>query len=160
MSTGLWNSGCSLYSMVEPYKKGKDIRIMIWGAIWIGGRSDVMMMVRDEASPKKGFSRYSYLEVLEEAIPSCWQPGQIFMQDNAPIHTANVIQRVLRKTWLQKNRPELCQGGKSEEDYAALGRAIVEAWDAIPQRQIDHLIETMKRPCREVKKAKGCHKKY
>src|SRR2546423_11522484 len=112
MSTGLWNSGCSLYSMVEPYKKGKDIRIMIWGAIWIGGRSDVMMMVRDEASPKKGFSRYSYLEVLEEAIPSCWQPGQIFMQDNAPIHTANVIQEFFGKPGFKKTVRSSVKGAK------------------------------------------------
>ena len=56
--------------MIEPYEKDKDICIMIWGAIWIGGRSDVIMMVRDETAPKKGFSRFSYLDVLEEAIPS------------------------------------------------------------------------------------------
>jgi hypothetical protein len=77
--------------MIEQNKKGKDICIMIWGAIWIGGCSDVIMMVRDENSPKKGYSRFSYLDVLEEAIPTCWQPGQIFMQDNAPIHTAQVV---------------------------------------------------------------------
>ena len=42
--------------MIEPYKKGKDIRIMIWGGIWIGGRSDVVMMTRDEDSKKKSFT--------------------------------------------------------------------------------------------------------
>jgi DDE superfamily endonuclease len=172
--------------MIEPYKKGKDICIMIWGAIWIGGRSDVIMMVRDENSPKKGYSRFSYLDVLEEAIPTCWQPGQIFMQDNAPIHTAQVVKEYfesegipllpwppyspdlnpiehlwhLIKTWLQKNRPDLCHGGKSEEDRAALGRAIVEAWDAIPQESIDGLIRSMGKRCKAVIKAEGWHTKY
>lgn len=42
--------------MIEPYKKGKDIRIMIWGGIWIGGRSDVIMMVRDEDIKKRSFT--------------------------------------------------------------------------------------------------------
>jgi hypothetical protein len=65
--------------MIEPYKKGKDIRIMIWGGIWIGGRSDVVMMTRDEGSEKKGYTAQSYIQVLEEAIPACWQPNQVFM---------------------------------------------------------------------------------
>jgi hypothetical protein len=57
--------------MIEPYKKGKEIRIMIWGGIWIEGRSDVIMMTRDENTIKKSFTRHSYIEVLEEAILTC-----------------------------------------------------------------------------------------
>ena len=79
--------------MIEPYRKEHDIRVMIWGGIWIGGRSDVNMMVRDKTSKKKGYSRASYIQVLEEEVPRCWQPGQIFMQDNAPIHTAGEIKQ-------------------------------------------------------------------
>ena len=79
------------------------------------------------------------------------------MQDNASIHTAGIIREYfesedisllrwppysldlnpiehlwhLMKTWLQQNRPDLCQGGKSEKDYAALEKVIIEAWEEI-----------------------------
>ena len=33
---------------------------------------------------------YQYLR-LRMTQRRCWQPGQIFMQDNAPIHTAKII---------------------------------------------------------------------
>jgi hypothetical protein len=66
----------------------------------------------------------------------------------------------LIKTWLQKNRPDLCHGGKSEEDRAALGRAIVEMWDAIPQESINGLIRSMEKQCKGVIKAEGWHIKY
>ena len=56
----------------------KDISIMIWGAIDAGGRSDVVMMKRDEDAPRRGYSARSYLEVLEEQIPRTWQPGMTF----------------------------------------------------------------------------------
>jgi hypothetical protein len=49
------------------------------------------MITRDENAPKKSFTANSYLKVLEEAIPACWQPGQIFIQDNTPIHTASKV---------------------------------------------------------------------
>ena len=60
----------------------------------------------------------------------------------------------LLKCWLQEYRPELLQGGKSEADWQALGRAIVEAWEAIPQGMIDYLIRSILKRCTAVKKAK------
>ena len=77
--------------MVQTYKKGKDISIMVWGAIWTGGRSDLVIMTRDEASPRKGYSANSYLDVLDEQIPIYYEPGRTFIQDNARIHTAKKI---------------------------------------------------------------------
>jgi transposase len=35
----------------------------------------------------------SYLKVLEDQIPKCFQPGMTFMQDNALIHTARVVRQ-------------------------------------------------------------------
>ena len=55
-------------------------------------------MNRDEASPKNRYTSRSYLEVLKDQLPIIYSPGIIFMQDNAPIHTAQLI-----KNWLKDN---------------------------------------------------------
>jgi hypothetical protein len=78
--------------MISSYKKGKDISVMIWGAIWIRGCSDITFMQRDLHS-KEGYSAASYVTVLDDQLPRCWEPGMIFMQDNAPIHKAGVVLR-------------------------------------------------------------------
>ena len=74
--------------MIDTFKKGKDISVMIWGAIWVGHHSDIVIMNRDEDAPRGGYSANSYLEVLQDQLPRCWQPGMVFMQDNARIYTA------------------------------------------------------------------------
>ena len=40
---------------------------------------------------KHGYSANSYLEVLEDQIEKCWQPGLVFIQDNASIYTAKKV---------------------------------------------------------------------
>jgi hypothetical protein len=52
--------------MVNTYSRGKDIKIIVWGVIWVGGRSDLFIINRDKASLKKGYSSRSYLEVLKD----------------------------------------------------------------------------------------------
>ena len=84
--------------MIDTYNKKKDISVMVWGAIWYGGRSDLVIMERDEESKKGGYSAKSYLAVMEDQLPTIWEPGMVFMQDNAPIHTAEII-----KNWLRDN---------------------------------------------------------
>jgi transposase len=83
-----WNS-----DMIQPYKKGKDISVMIWGAIYGDGRSDVVIMDRDPDSEKSGYTANSHTAVLDDQIPRIWEPGMIFMQDNARIHNAKKIQK-------------------------------------------------------------------
>lgn len=77
--------------MVQTYRKSTDISIMVWGAIWLDGRSDLVIMKRDEESKGGGYSANSYLKVLEEEMPKCFEPGRVFMQDNASIHTAKKV---------------------------------------------------------------------
>ena len=81
-----WNK-----DMVQPYKKGKDISIMIWAAIWGGGKSNIVVMQRDEASLQQGYSANSYLAVLDDEIPRCYESDILFIQDNAPIHKAKIV---------------------------------------------------------------------
>ena len=142
---------------------------MIWGVIWIGGRSDVFIMNRDEDAPHQGYTQYSYIEVLNDQLPTIFNPGMVFMQDNAPIHTAHKVKAwfvdnvipviawppyspdmnpieiiwVILKRDLNVKHPELLQIGASNADYQYLYNCIQEAWEAIPQEKIDSLIKSM-----------------
>ena len=89
---------------IDTYTKGKDISIMIWGAIWDGGRSDIVIMDRDEESKRGGYSANSYIAVLKDQLPTIYNPGMTFMQGNAPIYTAGKV-----KKWLEIIRSEFLQ---------------------------------------------------
>jgi hypothetical protein len=65
--------------MVDTYPKGKDIRVMVWGVIWVGGRSDLFIMNRDKLSKKNRYSARSYLEVLNDQLPIIFSLGMIFI---------------------------------------------------------------------------------
>jgi transposase len=172
--------------MVQTYRKSTDISIMVWGATWYDGRSDLVIMERDEESRGGGYSANSYLQVLEQEIPKCFEPGRIFMQDNASIHTAKKVTQWFEdrsvllldwapysqdmnpiehlwakmKEWIVLHYPELSKMGKSQAAYDELARVIEEAWNAIDQEYINSLIEGMRRRLEALSIAKGWHTKY
>jgi hypothetical protein len=77
---------------VSTYKKGKQLRVMVWACFWGSNkRSPLYIMDRDFESKKQGYSAESYLEVLEENLPYYYQDSLVFIHDNAPIHTANKV---------------------------------------------------------------------
>jgi hypothetical protein len=61
-----WNK-----EMIDTYKKGKDISVMVWGCFWGSGRSKLYVLSRDFESKKHGYSANSYIEVLDYQLPSC-----------------------------------------------------------------------------------------
>ena len=73
---------------------------MVWACFWfiVGKirRLDLYLLDRDFKLKKHGYSVRSYLEVLEDQMPKCWEPGLIFMQDNAPIYTVHAIRNWFR----------------------------------------------------------------
>lgn len=84
--------------LVQDTKKGKGVRVMVWAAIWGDKCSDLIPLKRDFDSKKNGYSSKSYLKVIEEILPTIYEPGLYFMQDNAPIHTSNES-----KAWFADN---------------------------------------------------------
>jgi len=76
---------------IQPYKKGKGVTLMIWGAFSAERRSELIFMLGDLESKRGGVTSAVYLEVLENQLPTLWEPGLVFMQDNTSIHTAKVI---------------------------------------------------------------------
>ena len=159
---------------------------MVWGCFWGDGRSGLYVMDRDFASKKQGYSAQSYIEVLDAELAQHWWEGLIFMQDNAPIHTANKV-----KDWFQEQRihhtdwppyspdlnpiehvwrhlknivleihPELQHISGKENICEALETALREAWTMIGKDLLDNLIESMERRIAACIDTKGWHTKY
>jgi len=119
-------------------------------------------------------------------MPTCWEPGLTFMQDNAPIHKAKKVIKWLEdqgipvmdwppyspdlnqiehcwvhmKRWILDNRPDLKDLGDSQEALDSLATAIQQALQAIGEEKIRACIESMHKRCQAVIKAKGWHTRY
>lgn len=65
---------------------------MCWAAIWLGGRSELVIMNRYNEVSRNGYTANSYISALEEGLLPFYTPGTIFQQDNAGIHIANITQ--------------------------------------------------------------------
>ena len=177
--------------MIQTYKCGKDIRVMVWGCFWDTGRTGLYLMDRDFESKKHRYSANSYLEVLDAMVAPAMQrlndPGYIFMQDNASIHTALTVHDWFRnaalicldwppyspdlnpiehawaklKEMVDKEFPEISRGlGKGEYNIEQLGSALQACWDMIPKEFFDALYQSMPSRVRACYEAKGWHTKY
>ena len=61
---------------------------MIWAAVGTSiERSELIVMERDETSPRGGYSAASYITTLEHGLIPIYN-GQTYMYDNVLIHTA------------------------------------------------------------------------
>ena len=142
---------------VQPFKKGKDITIMIWGAVQGMNKSSIDTMVRDDKLQKKGFTAKSYLSILQRQMEDLYAPGLLFMHDNASVHKAQVVSAWLCESdvvvldwpayspnlnpiehaWaklkevLNNRHPELVGMRTSKEAREAFLAGIREAWDSL-----------------------------
>ena len=163
---------------------------MVWACFWfIEGkicRSELYLLNRDFKSKKHGYSVRSYLKVLDDQMPRCWEPRLVFIQDNTPIYIAytvrqwfidmdipvvdwppfspdlNPIEHIwhhLKKLVLEMH-PELEGMGKGEQAIEALENALIEAWNALPDQLFEQVADSMPYRVAAVVKAKGWHTKY
>lgn len=85
--------------MIQSYKKGKGVSVMIWGVFYgRGEQSGLLRLSRDPDAKRNGYTAASYVGVLDEELPTLYEPGLLFMQDNAFIH----ISRLVRE-WFEEN---------------------------------------------------------
>ena len=89
--------------MIEFYNKDKNKSIMIWACFedddW---KSDLVFMSDDSDAKQRKITSAIYLKILEEQMSTLWESGLIYMQDEASIHTADIIKR-----WLADNEIEV-----------------------------------------------------
>lgn len=174
--------------MIETYKAGKGVSIMVWACFSsVVGRSKLIIIERDPDSPKQGYSSNSYIKMLDEVLPTQWELGLTFMQDNAPIHTS----KKTRKWFTDQSIPlvdhppfspdlnpienlwrklkELVYEVNPDIDFVMdgvdnikekLGEALQEAWLLIPQSYFNAVIESMSKRVEAVIAANGWHTKY
>jgi hypothetical protein len=159
---------------------------MVWAAIWQGGRSELIIMVRDETSPRNGYTSWSYIEALEEGRLPHYVPGRFFQQDNARIHTSraskewferygiwaiewpahspdmNPIEHVWKKMKeiVYRDFPDLVYLTGTQVNIQVFVDALKEAWKRVPQALIDKLINSMPNRVAELRRVKGWYTHY
>jgi len=159
---------------------------MVWGGIWIVGRSELQVMERDEDSPKNGYSARSYIKILEEGLLPHYTPGRFFWQDNARIHIAKITEPWLESHGISvaehpPNSPDLnpiehiwkamksilrsdhryLKGLKDNTKSRVIFiRALKAVWWAVPLGLIDGLIHSMPRRYHAVRRNRGWYTKY
>jgi transposase len=176
-----------LPDFVNIQNHGKaNISIMVWAMIWVGGRSEIMVMERDSDSSHNGYTSKSYQIALKDGLLPYYEAGDLFQQDNAKIHVSdsskywfeqhgiwvidwpahspdlNPIEHVWKalKAEMYKKFPNLYALKRNELDIAKFKEMLRIAWNAIPQELIDRLINSIPRRLKAVRKAKGWYTKY
>ena len=127
------------------------------------------------------------MEVLEENIPIIYEPGLLFIQDNAPIHTARKVRKWFNENsidvliwppyspdlnpiehlWFRLKQlvyqvnPQIEQvKGDIDTVRDALWDALEQAWHLIEEDILDQLVDSMQRRVEAVIKAEGWYTKY
>ena len=162
---------------LQPTTKHSSNDVMVWAAIWLGGRSK---LVHVEGT----ITALKYISILEEGLLPIYstqltKQRTVFMEDGAPPHTAKVTQRwhdnnnITRLPWPGQS-PDM---NPIEHVWGLLGKAmekcttkptnkvafvatLKEEWKRIPQHVIDNLIKTMPTRVTALLNAKGTSTSY
>lgn len=150
--------------------------LMVWGGIIIGGRTDLVLV-------ETSLTGRLYRDLIVEpvVVPYARSVGSAFtlMQDNARPHVARVVMDCIQENninvlpWPAQS-PDLnpiehmwdilqrsvLRLGMPIDTRQNLFEALREAWFAIPQSDIDNLIQSMPRRCQAVLNARGGHTCY
>jgi transposase len=159
---------------------------MFWAAFGWGIRTRLVPMNGDPDSPKGGVSARVYQSVLNQYLPPIFGFGNIFMQDNAPIHKAHIIRDWFRergyevmvwppyspdlnpienlwallKAEIYRLYPELLNAPNNAETLDLLIRAAMDTWERLGEDLFNTLIDTMERRVKAVVEAEGWYTKY
>ena len=175
-------------AMIQLKKKGKDVSVIVWGAFYrVGEQSNLIRLARDPNSPRQGYSAVSYIEVLDDQLPTLQEPGLLFMQDNASIHTSRLARQWFQNNsidvleWppyspdlnpiehlqyrLKKNvykvRPDIKEvGGDKEHIQEVLYDALEQAWVRIEGSLIEDLVRSIEKRVKTVITVDGWYTKY
>lgn len=172
---------------IAPVQKGKNRRVMVWAAFWGDNRSELVRLERDFEAKKFGYTASSYIKVLDEFWSEIAESDVIFMQDNAPIHTARSVTKwfenhelevmewppyspdlnPIEHLWfplkegvyeVNPNIEEVLGGDLDKEDI--LWEALYLSWKQIRADTQRNILASMSRRVEAVIEAKGWYTKY
>jgi transposase len=177
--------------MISALPTSRNPAQMVWGSIWLDERgrprrSKLVIMERDPDAARSGNSSQSYIETLQEGLLPHYRRSQLFMQDNARIHTSRatrawlVLKRVRTIDWpayspdlnpiehlwwhlkkrMNKFYPQYSNYIRGQEEWGGFCEALQECWRAIPGRLIRALILSMPRRIKACNRAQGWQTKY
>lgn len=165
---------------------GKGIKQMFWAAFGASIRTGLIPLDGDPDAQRGGVTARIISILYQSFLPDLLQPGDIFMHDNAPVHTAGIVQEVLNELgvnvmiwpphspdlnpienlWaLMKQKiyelyPELEHAPNTETSKRLLVQAAQEAWHAIEDRVLVSLSESMPNRVHAVIDANGWYTDY
>jgi transposase len=146
--------------------------VHIWGAIWHGGRSDLIVL-------NAAVNQFSYIETLRHFFAGNLPNNFLFMDDNAPAHRAHRVANFLAEVnvrslpwparspdlnpiehvWSFISR-QINQRPQPPANLQELQRWVMDEWIRVPQCYIDHLITDLPRRLRAVIEAHGRFTNY
>jgi transposase len=160
--------------VVIPRVQGGGGSVMVWAAIWTGGRSHLIQVQGNLTGLVYRDLLLDFVERYRAHLPEHW----ILQDDNAPPHRAAVVQEFKRNQGIQSlswpaNSPDL---NPIEHAWDCLGRGVrshaqpanlreladllEREWDLIPQEFLNNLIRSMSSRVRAVLESRGGHTRY
>ena len=164
---------------------------MVWASVWLDERgrprrSKLVIMDRDPLAKKKGYSSKSYIEALTKGLLPHYRRSQLFMQDNAGIHTSRAVRAFLLTHYINtiawppyspdlnpiehlwwhlkkrmfKHYPQYNNYSTAIEEWEGFVEALKECWKSIPGKLIKALIMSMPRRLGACRRARGWQTKY
>ena len=163
---------------------------MFWGAFTWGAHTQLVVVSQDPTSDRKGVTARVILEMYQEHLPQILEVGQKFVQDNAPVHTAYIVDEwveewcrehgveviewppyspdlspienvwAILKQRLYKQFPELASLLKSKASLEMLINAAKHVWDTFEDEELENLIDSMPDCIEAVVQAKGWYTRY
>jgi transposase len=160
--------------VVIPRVQGGGGSVMVWAAIWTGGRSQLFHVQGSLTGTAYRDLLQHFLDHYRADLPKRW----ILQDDNAPPHRAAVVQEFKRNQGIQclpwpANSPDL---NPIEHAWDCLGRGVrshaqpanlrqladllEEQWDLIPQEFLDNLVRSMSSRVGAVLQSRGGSTRY
>ncbi|KAK4244257.1 DDE superfamily endonuclease-domain-containing protein [Corynascus novoguineensis] len=149
-----------------------EITVMVWGCIWKGGRSPLVIMERDPESKRNGYSANSYIWALGEGLRLCYRLGTLLLQDNAKIHVARKTTEWLERhgVWVLEHPPHSPDLNPIEHVWKKMKEILRRDFPDLYRLKnneenlavalIDTLIYSMPKRLRAVVRARGWYTKY